>query len=254
MKKVAVITLVVLCAAAVAYGALGDVVRSFPIPGGACAGLARSNGLLYSVNYSQARIYVMNPTSGSVSNSFAAAGGTNTRGLAYQWGGNLWQNQAYSSPYRIYRTNTSNGSVLASYALPARYCHGSAPLATGDGGSGVTRIILSNYSTRRIYYMTTTGSVASSHTVTPTLYDIAYDWRNRLIWGGMNTTTCYGVTTTGSTVASFTKPTGNIYGMSYHGQYLYVAGTSGLIYTIHCPILNVGVTPTSAGKIKALFK
>lgn len=254
MRKSLIVAILTLCVAGVALADLGSVVRSFAIPGGACAGLARSNGLLYSVNYSQGRIYVMNPTSGSVSRSFAAAGARNTRGLAYQWGGNLWQNQAYQSPYRIYRTSTASGSIYASYALPRSYCHGSAPLATGDGGSGVSRIIISCYSNKYLYYMTTAGSVASSHTVTPTLYDIAYDWRNKLVWGGMNTTTVYGVNTTGSTVASFTKPTGNIYGITYHGQYLFVAGTSGLIYTIHCPILNVNIAPSSMGKIKAMYK
>ena len=254
MRKSLIVTVLTLCVAGAALADLGSVVRSFPIPGGACSGLARSNGLFYSVNHSQSRIYVMNPTTGSVSNSFAAAGGAQTRGLAYQWGGYLWQNQAYNSPYRIYRTNTSAGSIYNSYTLPRSNCHGSAPLATGDGGSGTTHIILSCYSNKTLYYMTTTGSIARSHTVTPGLYDIAYDWRNKLVWGGMNTTTCYGVTTNGSTVASFTKPTGNIYGMSYHGQYLYVAGTSGYIYTIHCPILNVGIAPTSMGKIKATFR
>jgi hypothetical protein len=254
MRKSLIVAVLTLCVAGAALADLGSVVRSFAIPGGACAGLARSNGLLYSVNYSQARIYVMNPTTGSVSNSFAAAGGAQTRGLAYQWGGNLWQNQGYNSPYRIYRTNTSTGSIFASYALPASLCHGSAPLATGDGGAGVTRIIISRYSPRTIYYMTTTGSVASSHTVTQALYDIAYDWRNKLIWGGMNTTTVYGFTTTGSLAASFNKPTGNNYGITYHGQYLFVSGTSGLIYTIHCPILNVGIAPSSMGKIKAMYK
>ncbi len=254
MRKGSLVVVATLCAAAAAFADLGSVVRSFSIPGGSCAGLARSNGLLYSVNYSQGRIYVMNPTSGSVSNSFAAAGGTNTRGLAYQWGSNLWQNQAYSSPYRIYRTNTANGSIYASYVLPRSYCHGSAPLATGDGGEGTTHIIVSCYSNRYLYYMTTTGSIARSHVVSPTLYDVAYDWRNKLVWGGMNSNVCYGVTTTGSTAASFTTPTSNIYAMTYHGQYLFVSGTSGNIYTIHCPILNVGVRPSSMGKIKAMYK
>ena len=254
MRKALLVAVATLCAAGVAFAALGDVVRSFSIPGGAQAGMGRSNGILYSVNYSQSRIYRMNPTTGSVTGSFAAAGGSNTRGLAYQWGGYLWQNQGYTSPYRIYRTSTSNGSIYASYALPRSLCHGSAPLATGDGGSGVSHIIISCYSNRYLYYMTTTGSIARSHSVSPTLYDIAYDWRNKLVWGGMNSTTCYGVTTTGSTVASFNKPTGNIYGMTYHGQYLFVAGTSGYIYTIHCPVLNVGVRPSSMGKIKAMYK
>jgi len=253
MNKWLVIVVATLCAAGAVFGALGTVIRSFPIPGGACGGLARSNGVLYSVNYTQGRIYAMNPTTGSVTNSFAAAGGTNTRGLAYQFGGYLWQNQAYASPYRIYRTSTANGSIYNYYALPGQYVHGSDPLATGDGGEGTTRIILSNYYNKTIYYMTTTGSIARSHSVVPVMFDIAYDWRNQLIWGGMNSTTVYGVNTNGSTVASFNRPAGNVYGITYHGQYLFVAGTSGNIYTIHCPG-TIGIAPSSMGKIKAIYR
>ena len=254
MRKSLFVVLALLCAASAALAALGDVVGSFPNPGGSCGGLGRSNAYLYTTDYSPGTIYRVHPTTGSVYNSFAAAGGSNTRGLAYQFGGYLWQNKAYSSPYTIYRTNEGTGSRYNSYALPSGVTHGSAPLATGDGGSGTTRIILSDYSARRIYYMTTTGSIASSHAVNQALYEIAYDWRNELIWGGMNTTTVYGFTTNGSLVASFSKPTGNVYGITYHGQYLWVGGTSGYIYRQHCPILNVGVKPASMGKIKAMFE
>ena len=255
MRKALLVAVATLCAAGVAFAALGDVAGSFAIPGtGSQAGMARANAVLFVTNYSAARIYRCNYNTGSVTGSFAAVGGTNTRGLAYSWGGYLWQNKAYSSPYLIYRTNSSNGSVYNTYSLPTNVTHGSAPLATGDGGSGTTHIILSDYSARRIYYMTTTGSIASSHSVSQPLYEIAYDWRNKLIWGGMNSTTVYGFTTTGSLAASFTKPTGNIYGITYHGQYLWVGGTSGYIYRQHCPILNVGVRPSSMGKIKAIYK
>jgi len=204
VRKASLLAVATLCAAGAAFAALGDVVGSFAIPGGAQAGMARANAVLFVTNYSQARIYRCNYNTGSITGSFAAAGGTNTRGLAYQWGGYLWQNKAYTSPYRIYRTNSSTGSIYNYYALPTSVTHGSAPLATGDGGSGTTHIILSNYSARRIYYMTTTGSIARSHSVSQPLYEIAYDWRNKLIWGGMNTTTVYGFTTTGSLAASFT--------------------------------------------------
>jgi hypothetical protein len=253
MKKCLVVTLVTLVAAGMAFGALGQVIRSFAIPGGASAGLARSNGYLYSVYYTGSRIYRVAPTTGSIYNSFTAAGGINTRGLAYQWGGYLWQNQGYVSPYRIYRTNEANGSVYNFYSLPVSLTHGSAPLATADGGEGTVRIILSNYNNRTIYYMTTAGSITGSHSVSQPLFDVAYDWRNHFIWGGMNSTTVYGYNTNGSLRAAFNKPTGNIYGITYHGQYLWVTGTSGLIYQIHCPG-NVGIAPTSMGKIKAMYE
>jgi hypothetical protein len=241
-------------AAGMVFADLGSVVRSFAIPGGNSGGMARSNGVLYSNDYSPGRIYAMVPTTGSVTNSFLAAGGSNTRGLAYQWGGYLWQNKAYTSPYRIYRTRTSNGSIWNYYSLPNSTTHGSAVLATGDGGAGVSRIILSRYNpTSTVYFMRTTGGITSSISCNTYLYEIAYDWRNRLIWGGMNDGYVYGFTTTGSRVARFRKPSGNVYSITYHGQYLFVAGTSGLIYQIHCPG-NVGVKPTSMGKIKAMFE
>ena len=238
-----------------AFATLGSVIRSFAIPGGACAGMGRSNGYLYTTNYSQSRIYRVNPTSGSVTNSFASAGGSNTRDLAYQFGGYLWQNKAYTSPYTIYRTNEGTGSIYNSYSIPTSTTHASAPLATGDGGSGTTQIILASYSgsSSTVYYMNLSGSIVRSHTANTLLYTIAYDWRNQLIWGGMNDGYVYGFTTAGSRVTSFRKPTGNVYGITYHGQYLWVAGTSGLIYQIHCPA-TVGIAPTSMGKIKAMFE
>ena len=254
MKKWFVLTIATLLAAGVVFADLGSVVRSFAIPGGNTGGMARSNGYLYSNDYSPGRIYRMTPTTGSVSASFNAAGGSNTRGLAYQWGGYLWQNKAYTSPYRIYRTNTSNGSVYNYYSLPNSTTHGSAVLATGDGGAGTTRIILSRYNaTSTVYFMRTTGGITGSISCNTYLYEIAYDWRNRLIWGGMNDGYVYGFTTTGSRVARFRKPSGNVYSITYHGQYLWVGGTSGLIYQIHCPG-NVGVKPTSLGKIKAIYE
>lgn len=256
MRKSLIVAVLTLCAAGAALAALGDVVASFRIPGtGSQAGMARANAVLFVNNYSASRIYRCNYDTGSVTGSFAAAGGSNTRGLAYQFGGYLWQNKAYTSPYRIYRTNSSNGSIYNYYSLPTNVTHGSAPLATGDGGSGTTHIILSSYGTPgTIYYMTTTGSIARSHTVPQLMYDIAYDWRNKLIWGGQNSTVVYGFTTAGSLAASFNKPTGNIYGITYHGQYLWVGGLNGYIYKEHCPIINVGVAPSSMGKIKAMFE
>jgi hypothetical protein len=251
MKKCLILAVATLVAAGVVFGALGSVVRSFPIPGGYCGGLARSDTYLYVNNYSQARIYRVNPTSGSVYD-FWTVGSNNCRGLAYQYGGYLWLNKA-PSPSRIFKMRENTGSIYNYYSLPTIYSHGSAPLATGDGGRGTSVIFISDYYTRRIHYMATGGSIFSSFTVSRPLFDIAYDWRNRLIWGGMNSTTVYGFTATGSLKAYFNKPIGNIYGITYYGQYLWVAGSTGLIYQIHCPS-NVGIAPTSMGKIKAIFE
>jgi hypothetical protein len=255
VRKASLLAVATLCAAGAAFAALGDVAGSFPIPGGGQAGLGISDSYLYVCNYSASRISLAHPTTGSIYRSFTAAGGTNTRGLAYQSGGYLWQNKAYTVPYTIYRTNHLTGSIYNSYALPTNITHGSAPLATGDGGVGTSYIILSSYGTPNstVYYMTTTGSIARSHTANTLLYDIAYDWRNKLVWGGQNDGYVYGFTTTGSRVTSFRKPTGNVYGIAYYGEYLWVAGTTGYVYRQHCPN-NLGVTPTSMGKIKGMFR
>jgi len=254
MKKVLIFVLAGLSLAATVFANLGDVVGTIAIPGGSQAGMGITDNYLYVTNYTQGRIYMLNPTSGSVMGSFAAAGGTNTRGLAGVGTGYLWQNQGYSSPYPTYQTNATTGSVYASFNMPAVYCHGIDPLCTGDGGAGTSYLIVSCYSSYRIYFMTTAGSIASSMTITPQMYDIAYDWRNELIWGGMNSAVCSAVNTTGSTVASFSAPVGNIYGMAYYGQYLYVGGTSGNIYRIHCPSGFTGVQPASLGRVKALYR
>lgn len=255
MKKALIATLAALCVAAAAYGDLGTVVGSYPIPGGGQAGLGIGT-YLYVGNYSASRITVANPLNGSVVASFANAGGGSTRGLAYAAPGYLWQCKAYAVPYLLYRTNAANGSIYASYSTPTNYSHGCAPLATGDGGAGTTAIFVSDYSADRIYvYNATTGSLTSSFSVASTcmMYDIAYDWRNQIIWGGMNGAVIHGVTTTGSLVTSFSGPWSGAYGIAYSGEYLYIAYINGNVFRVHCPP-NVGVTPSSVGKVKALFR
>jgi hypothetical protein len=244
-----------LTAAACAFGALGTVVGSYPIPGGGQAGLGIGT-YLYVDNYSSSQITVADPITGSAVTSFANAGATNTRGLAYSSGPYLWQCKAYSSPFLLYRTNPANGSIYNSYSTLSGTCHGSAPLATGDAGAGTTAIFVSDYSADRIYvYNATTGSITSSFSIAAaaTMYDIAYDWRNEIIWGGMNGATIHGVTTAGSLVTSFTGPWSGAYGIDYSGQYLYIAYISGNVFRVHCP-MNLAVEPTSVGKVKALFR
>jgi hypothetical protein len=53
---------------------------------------------------------------------------------------------------------------------------------------------------------------------------------------------------------SFAAPAGYPYGMAYYGQYLWV-GCDGndYVYRVHCPY-NVDVTPSSVGKVKAIFE
>lgn len=206
-------------------------------------------------------IYGVDPTTGSINVSFAAPGGSNTRGLAYGYSSHLWVNKAYSSPYTLYEVYTGNGSIYNSYAiLPTSTTHGSAPRATGDGSVGIDAVFLSDYSNDRIYVANTSGSIMSSFSVASacSMYEIAYDWRNKLIWGAMNASggvvTFHGVNTSGSIVSSFGVTMSNSYGLTYHGEYLWAGTTGGLIYRIHCPQMNVSITPSSMGKVKAMFR
>lgn len=257
MKKALIATLAALCVAAAAYGALGSVVGSFQVSNNN-AGLAISSGYLYCNDYSPGVIYRVHPTTGSVYDSFNAVHTSYARGLAFD-GNYLWQNKAYSAPYQTYRTNAATGSIYASYAIPNSTTHGVAPRATGDYGAGTTALFHSYYSGYIIYVMNLSGSITSSFSVPATcmMYEIAYDWRNGLIWGAMNASggvvPFWGVNTSGSLVSSFTVSMSNSYGLTYAGEYLWAGTTAGMIYRIHCP-LGSGVSPSSMGKIKAVFR
>lgn len=256
MRTALSVGVALLLAAAAALGALGDIVASWPSPADVPCAVARSNDVLfiYCNDPMGALIYRMTPDTGSVYGSFYALEGKNTRGLAYAWGDHLWQGKAYVSPYRIYDTDARTGSVYSSYshAVP---CYGIAPLATGDGGAGTTALFTSNSLTSTIYQLNLAGSVQRSFTLPRQMFDIAYDWRSKLIWGGQNDPYIYGCTTAGSLAASFPVPADMPYGYAYHGQYLYVATHMvRRIWKIHCPIVNVGVAPSSMGKIKATYR
>jgi hypothetical protein len=256
MRKTAFIVTLLLAAAA-AFAALGDIVGSFAMPSSyGVGGLGISTSYLYATAYTPGYIFMLNPTTGSVYGSFSAAGATNTRGLAYD-GTYLWQNKAYTSPYTTYRTVANSGSVVASYTTWSSTCHGAAPRATGDYGAGTDAIFISDYSADRIYVLSTGGSLISSFTAASatTFYDIAYDWRNQLIWGAMNSpVVVHGVNTSGSIVSSFTLGISNCYGITYAGQYLWCGTTGGVIYRVHCPINTQHLTPFSMGRIKAIYR
>jgi hypothetical protein len=258
LKKLLTVTLAGLCAAAAAYGALGDIVGSFQVSNNN-AGLGISSRYLYCNDYSPGVIYMVNSTNGSIYGSFNSVHSTNSRGLAFD-GTYLWQNKAYSAPYETYRTNAANGSIYASFALPTSTTHGVAPRATGDYGAGTDALFQSYYSGDIIYVMNLSGSITSSFSIPSEcmMYEIAYDWRSGLVWGAMNAVSgqvpIWGVDTSGSLVASFNVSISNSYGLTYAGEYLWAGTTAGWIYRIHCPKINVGVKPASMGKIKAVFR
>lgn len=255
MRKTLFISLGSLVVVAGAFGALGDIVSSFPAPNTQPRGLARSDDRLYVLDYfsTMNRVYYVNPTTGSLIGSWPAPYNTGNRGLAYIVGGYVyvgaWLNDT------IYRCNADNGSVYATWAV-GHDPQGLAAVQTGDGGAGATSLYCSDSSPsyfRQLHY--TTGSIIGSFAAPHSSYqDIAFDHRNGLIWR-YNSNVVYGISTRGSVVRSFAwSGHGEYAGMAYYGEYLFISATTQqYIYVVHCPLIPA-VTPTSAGKIKALFR
>jgi hypothetical protein len=129
--------------------------------------------------------------------------------------------------------------------------------ATADGGRAPTAMLTSDSSPAYIWRRhLTTGSILSSTGASGT-YDIAYDWRNKLVWHRAGTTIVGRNPTTGSIAASFASPAGPALAFTYYGQYLWIGTTTSYhrIYKVHCPTLpGSAVVPSSVGKVKALFK
>lgn len=260
MKKVLNILLVTSFAAS-GYAALGDVVASFPAPADFPLALARATNDSYMwvfCNTSPYNVYRISASTGSVYESFVLASGTYTRGLTYEVGGYLYYGN-YSTDY-IYKVSyASPSSVISSYPAGGDMHGGLALQATGDGGSGGTDIFWADDSPTTVTRLNrTTGSFVSSFSVLG-CGDIAYDWRNEIVWGGTSSPgIIYGYSTSGSLITSFAAPSSYPFAMTYYGQYLWVGTTEGSIphhiFQIHCPVLNVNVTPSSLGKVKALYK
>ena len=260
MKKVLLSGFIATVTAGAAFADLGDVVASFRSPYPSPNALAHANNAtqmwLYSNhNTSGRRVFLVHHTTGSVYSSFPSYCGTYTRGLTYEDPGYLWVGN-YNTR-RVYRCRSASGSVLYSWAAN-HAISGLALKARGDGGVNQDGIFVNAISPRYTWrHRPSDGSIISSLTYSPALYgDLAWDWRNNLVWGGdANVNYVYGCTTGGAVAASFRSPAVNPQGMCYYGQYLWVGTNSSpyYVYQVHCPN-TVGVAPASLGRVKALFK
>jgi len=250
------VLMVVLLTAASAFGYLGQVIASYPSPAGTnTRGLAMASGVLFVADSnSPAIIYRINPSTGATSSWYTLPFTGVPYGLAYTSGGNyLWVGTP-SNEY-VYRCNASNGSLYGSWSA-GHDPSGLAPLGTGDGGYGATQLFASDNNPPRFWrHYLSNGSIISTVTIAAVAdYDCAYDWRNNLLWVG-NATYLYGYTMSGNITGSFAAPAANPRGLAYYGAYLYVGCTSnGRIYVVHCPQSFVGVTPSSMGRVKSLFR
>jgi hypothetical protein len=199
-------------------------------------------------------IFRMNPSWGLVINSYPTPTNHEYGGLAYSSGGYLWLGN-YDSDI-VYRLNERTGSCISYWRAPNEFSGGLAPLCKGDNGVGTTALLAMCKHYQYLYHLAlTNGSVIRSYHIQGTIGDPAYDWRNKLVWGGWDVKTVYGVRQNGVLVASFEAPEWRPCAMAYHGQYLYVGcgGRAKMIYVIHCPI-GIGITPSSMGRVKAIFK
>lgn len=246
--------------AAVAFGALGTVVASYPSPNVYPIAMARATNNDYTwvfTNTGPGYIYRLNSENGSVYATYATSNATNTRGLSYQYGGYLYLGN-YSNDY-IYRYNTSLGSLYSSYSAHHDMYGGLAVRATSDGGSGATQIWSTDTDPGRIYlHNISTGSVVTSFASSHAPYDPAWDWRNNVIWAGaLSTNRVFGYNTSGSVVASFTVPASYPYGATYYGQYLWISTTASpaRIWKVHCPSgMFTSIAPSSLGRVKSFYR
>jgi hypothetical protein len=199
-------------------------------------------------------IYRCNINNGSVLDSWPPPNNKPAFGVAYVPRGHCWCNRQTEKIF--YCCDYTTGSITRSWTV-SNLAYGLAPLCTGDGGAGTTRL-LANYINPNRVCAHNLGDGTVTNTVNLSVcarWDIAYDWRNNMVWGlnsAGNQINGYSYDT-GSVVASFEAPAPMTKGLAYTGSYLYAASdNSGLIYQIHCPG-DIGVAPASVGRVKALF-
>ncbi|MGD8719951.1 MAG: hypothetical protein PVH29_14165 [Candidatus Zixiibacteriota bacterium] len=275
MKKYLFSFILLILVVSFAWGALGDVVASFPAPAFYPIALATARNPMYMWVYcytSPYYIYRINANTGSVYNSFYSMWGPNTRGLTYSYGGGdglptgsyLWIGSCANG--LISRCNYNNGAVYDRYVSASGAVHGLAAKAISDGGYQPSTMMASNATPGTITGMgISDGSYEWSFEAGKLVYDLAWDWRNTLVWGshfesGEPCNVAYGYTTNGSLVASFELPVDYPMGFTYTSNYLWVSTTTGShrIWKIHCPTLTDGgdtnVEPASVGKVKAIYR
>ncbi len=263
MRKVLMLAAGYVITAAVAFGALGDVVASFRSPASQPYALAYGPGPQYLwvwCNTSPYYIYRMNAETGSIHQTMQSYLGYTTRGLCYQAGGYLWMGDAI---YDRVLVCDSNNPMTIYKSIPVGHdMNGGLALhTTGDGGLNPSAFFTSviNPSVPHIYRNNlTTGSIMSSFKVaTGGLMDLAWDWRNGVVYGGDpgSYRFVWGYNTNGSLVSSFLAPEAGPLGMCYSDGYLWVATClNGRIWKIHCPYPGQKVAPASLGKVKALYR
>ncbi len=268
MNKTITIVLASALAAPAAFAALGDVVASWPAPADYPLSLARGPDPAQMWVYCNGwpnKIFRVHSDTGSVYGSFLHYRAQNyARGLTFSYGSPA----PYSGSYLwvgdvlnrcVYMSDPTTGSVYMSYSVDSAPT-GLAVEATGDGGLAPKAIFTDeNVKTNVWRLQLTTGSIMSSFTIeSPWMHDIAYDWRNNLVWARYSKEgDIVGCDPdTGSIAASFRLVGGAACAFTYFGEYLWIGTTQddNHVYKVHCPVDSSRVAPASLGRVKALFK
>ena len=270
MRKGILVILALALLAGSASAKLGDLVASFENVGyqtNQHYGLAADATYLYTYLYFSGWRYPiirMMKSDGRYVSSYTAPDPSGypqyTRGMSYDGTGYIYGNNG--SRRCVYRFRADTGSFLSSWNWPSGGRNGIC--ADHSGTSGGTYIYQNEYY-GNFSKSTLTGSLVSTWamTSTPSNYDLAWDYGNKLIWYANNSTDyIFAVDPdTHKIKTSFRHPNwatiGYCYGIAYWGNRLYVSSSSGTpdeyIWVFDCPN-TVGVTPASVGKVKALFK
>jgi hypothetical protein len=224
--------------AVLVYAGFGDVVSSFPHPGGVgLYGLAWDGSYLWFAGQ-PASVFLRTNTTGSIVGSFdIGATYTYIRGLTFD-GAYLWYSSRDTVGYTYYRITTT-GSFVSDFGVLPTFGPGVAwegpylwcgPAKVTTGGSFVA-------SFRRPFKMETDQG-----------------WYGHKLWLGGPGNHMYNVTTGGSVAASFPVPGGGAAeGTAFDGEYLWVINRDNKwVYRIDIDV--VGVDPASMGKVKAIYR
>jgi hypothetical protein len=260
MKKLIFIAFALALLANNAFAALGDVMASFELTFADPAGAAVSNEYVYYISRSVDKVVILDRANGSVVNTWICPFPFGNRGLAYSWGGNLWLGSAGND--LVYQCDSQSGWVI-NYWTPPHHALGLAPYCMEDGGMQTIHIISYNPDPNTLlYHDEGTGSVAISTSLADAdNCDMAYDWRNNLIWKqNSGRDQIYGMHyLTGSLITSFPSPCaeGFATGLAYTDYSLYIVCADCWMYQVECPegidSGDTAVTPASMGKVKAMF-
>lgn len=256
MRRAIFFALATILTVVAAHAYLGQIVRSFPLEGTVSRGLAIGPGYLYDLHkYSESSsicsVYVYHPDTGSRYTAWnVPTKNEEYYGCAYTGDGYLWIAK-YGN--WVYQCHPYTGSVYASWRC---FPNGLAPFCTGDYGAGATALFATEMNSYTIwkYDLATHKYISSFQNVYQAPQELAYDWRNKLVWSSYERGTIWACTTTGSYVSTFPKEIGRgRRGLAYSAEYLWVS-SGNWCFKVHCPYNFVSTTPASWGQVKSLYR